>query len=135
MNSTPARSALHVHLGHRIAHLVAIDTQITPDSPQTAVHGVRFGPIRELEDFVAYALDETHGDASGYLMAGEMQGKDELWFDIDPATFTKACEQGAIVAGLGQPFAGFAYRGDGVVLARIAPDALLSLADMPAGEG
>lgn len=71
---------IHISMHQRLAHVVRLERGHT-GKPLTA-RTLTYPDVYELEDFLAYALDETHSDASAMLQAVEMQGGDDFWLQL-----------------------------------------------------
>lgn len=99
---------VHYDLVNACAHVLRIDTATNTANPD--VRGWRYDAIVEAEDFLSYALDETHSDASGYIMAAEMRAKADLWLEIDADRFEAIEALGAITFIPPFAFAGGAER-------------------------
>jgi len=126
MPTATHRFALHLNVADQIAHLISITFGESVASHDVA--GLWFGRIECMQDFVSHALEVSYGDADGILMALDMQGKDEGWYELDAAGF-------ALIAAIripgvnGSPFAGHRFDGDRM-LATIGPDTELDLTEM-----
>lgn len=86
-----ARHWLHIDIFSRIAHLVTV--QVSEAGEPAEAQTLTYRGLSEMEDFLAYALDETHSDASGMLMAVEMQGGDDFWLELSDEEHARVRDQ------------------------------------------
>lgn len=127
MTATSHRFALHVNVADQIAHLVSISLGAGVASHNIA--GLWFGPIKSpMQEFLSWALELTYSDADGVLMAMDMQGKDEEWFQLDIVAFNMIAAL-PIPEVRGQPFAGHRCEGDRI-FATIRHDTELDITPM-----
>lgn len=86
-----ARHWLHIDIFSRIAHLVSV--QVNEAGEPAEARTLTYRGLSEMEDFLAYAIDETHSDASGMLQAVEMQGGDDFWLQLTEEEFVQLPER------------------------------------------
>lgn len=77
---TTARHWIHIALSQRLVHVIRLELNIHGEPAASRV--LTYGDVYEMEDFLAYAINETHSDASGMLQAVEMQGGDHFWLEL-----------------------------------------------------
>lgn len=75
-----SRHWLHIDIFSRVAHLVSL--KVSEAGEPADVQTLTYRGLSAMEDFLAYAIDETHSDASGMLQAVEMQGGDDFWLQL-----------------------------------------------------
>lgn len=88
---TTARHFIHIAITDKLAHVVRVE--LSPLGQPVGARTLTYRDVFELEDFLAYALDETHSDASGMLMAVEMQGGDDFWLELTEEEFVRLPER------------------------------------------
>lgn len=91
MHMTTARHWIHIAITDNLAHVVRVE--FSPLGQPVGARTLTYRDVFELEDFLAYALDEPHSDASGMLMAVEMQGGDDFWLELSDEEHARVRDQ------------------------------------------
>lgn len=86
-----ARHWIHIVLSQHLIHVIRVELGIGGE-PKGA-HVLTYGEVYEKEDFLSYAINESHSDASGMLMAVEMQGGDDFWLELTDAEHASVRDQ------------------------------------------
>ena len=110
MNTT--RYWIHCNLATGAAHVLSVADPLPATVKNEAdVSGYAYRNLPEVQEFLCWTMSVDHSDADAFVMAAEMQGKDDLWFSIQEDHFNEVVGMGPILNCDRRPIQG--YRVDG----------------------
>lgn len=107
METASERFFVHVTLEGDVGHVV----QVLPDALRAGdvdrgLAGYRFDSPDGPQVFLTWTIEVDHSDADGILMAAEMQGKTDVWLEIDRPQYDAILEiRDPVACGCGERLA------------------------------